>query len=56
MMPLLSLLLLLLTVFVQAAERNASITIDSRVKYQHLTGFGGIPVTSHHMNTNNTGT
>lgn len=34
-------LLILFCTFVSAEERTASINIDSRVKYQHVTGFGG---------------
>lgn len=29
------------SVMMSAATKNASITIDSRIKYQHVTGFGG---------------
>ena len=37
----LSTLAILIAVGTQAAPKNAKITIDSRVKYQHVTGFGG---------------
>ena len=36
-----SIVALLLGLGVQAATKEAKITIDSRVKYQHVTGFGG---------------
>lgn len=32
---------ILLGISVQAAERSAGIKIDNRIKYQHVTGFGG---------------
>lgn len=37
----LSVLAILLGMSVFAANKSASITIDSRIKYQHVTGFGG---------------
>lgn len=37
----LSIFALLISLSTFAADKNASINIDSRVKYQHVTGFGG---------------